>query len=192
MACHLCPSAPPRSPACRADWRPRGGACPTREAAVSRPSDQAGPTSTSWPRARNSSIVASGTRGFDHQHAGARHARPERRREMLGMPGRRVDRLLQIHVGVHVAQEELRDPLVLLIAAGRAPGEIGLAVAQRHGRRQRRARALARRQRRRMAPRRARTSARACRGRSRAPGSPARIAASRPTASTTPCCRRGR
>ena len=69
---------------------------------------------------------------------------------MLGVPGRRVDRLLQIHAGVHVAQEELRDPLVLLVAAGRAPGEIGLAVAQRQRRRQRRARAFARRQRGRM------------------------------------------
>ena len=36
---------------------------------------------------------------------------------------------------------------------------------------------------------RARTAARACQGRIRARGSPARIAASRPTASTTPCCR---
>ena len=44
---------------------------------------------------------------------------------MLGVPGRGVDRLLQIHAGVDVAQEKLRDPLVLLVAAGRAPGEIG-------------------------------------------------------------------
>ena len=85
---------------------------------------------------------------LDDHHAGASHARPERRRKMFGMPRRRVDRLLQIHVGVHVAQEHLRDPLVLLIAARRAPGEIGLAVAQRHGRCQRRTRAFARRERR--------------------------------------------
>src|SRR5438445_12482281 len=32
---------------------------------------------------------------LDHEHAGARGARPERDREMLGMPGRRVDRLLE-------------------------------------------------------------------------------------------------
>ena len=56
----------------------------------------------------------------------------------------RIDRLLQIVPGVDVAQEELRDPLVLLVAAGRAPGQIRFAVAQRHGRRQRGARALAR------------------------------------------------
>src|SRR4029077_20868536 len=37
---------------------------------------------------------------FDHQEAGMRGARPERAREMLGMPGRRVDRFLQIHAGV--------------------------------------------------------------------------------------------
>ena len=70
---------------------------------------------------------------------------------MLGVPGWRVDRLLQVHAGVNVAQEELRDPLVLLIAAGRAPGEIRLAVAQGERRRQRGARPLARRERRRMA-----------------------------------------
>ena len=70
---------------------------------------------------------------------------------MLGVPGRRVDRLLQVHAGMDVAQEELRDPLVLLVAAGRAPGEIRLAVAQGQGRRQRGARPLARRQRGRMA-----------------------------------------
>ena len=108
---------------------------PTREAAVSRPSDQAGPTSTSWPRARNSLTVASAHAALDDQHAGPRGARPERNREMLGMPGRRVDRFLQVHTGVDVAQEELRRPLVLLVAAGRAPGEIGFAVAQRHRRR---------------------------------------------------------
>ena len=70
---------------------------------------------------------------------------------MLGVPGRRVDRLLQVHAGMDVAQEELRDPLVLLVAAGRAPGEVRLAVAQRHGRRERRARPLAGRERGRMA-----------------------------------------
>src|SRR5262245_8880081 len=33
---------------------------------------------------------------LDHEHAWARGARPERDREMLGVPGRRVDRLLQV------------------------------------------------------------------------------------------------
>ena len=71
---------------------------------------------------------------FDHQQAGMRGARPERAREMLGMPGRRVDRFLHIHAGVDMTQEELRDPLILAVAAGRAPGEVRLAVAQRHRR----------------------------------------------------------
>src|SRR5579883_2832537 len=88
-----------------------------------------------------------GHAAFDDEHARARGARPERDGEMLGVPGGRVDRLLQVHAGVHVAQEELRGPLVLLIAAGRAPGEIRLAVAQRERGRERRARTLARRQR---------------------------------------------
>src|SRR5690242_21373267 len=43
--------------------------------------------------------------------------------EMLGVPGRRVDRFLQVHAAVDVAQEHLQHPLVLLVAAGRAPGE---------------------------------------------------------------------
>src|SRR5207237_7584626 len=66
---------------------------------------------------------------LDHEHAGPRGARPERDREVLGMPRWRVDRLLQVQLGVNVAQEELRDPLVLLVAAGRTPGQIWLAVA---------------------------------------------------------------
>src|ERR1700756_2191032 len=56
---------------------------------------------------------------------------------MLGMPGRRVNRFLQVQPGVDVAQKELRDPLILLVAARRAPGEIRLAVAPRPGRRER-------------------------------------------------------
>src|SRR5215813_7865524 len=35
---------------------------------------------------------------FDHKHAGPGRAWPERNREMLGMPGRRVDRLLQVQL----------------------------------------------------------------------------------------------
>src|SRR5580700_3618103 len=96
---------------------------PSREAAVSRPSDHAGPTSTTWPRFSSSLRLSAG-------------ARPERDREVLGMPSRCIDRLLEIEPCVDVAQEELRRPLVLLVAAGRAPGEVGLAIAQRHGGRQ--------------------------------------------------------
>src|SRR5262249_19974029 len=60
-------------------------------------------------------------------------------------------RLLQVHSGVDVAHEQLRGPLILLIAAGRAPGEIGFAVAQGERRRQRGARPLAWRERGRVA-----------------------------------------
>src|SRR5262245_28879211 len=59
---------------------------------------------------------------LDHQHARPGGARPERDREMLGVPRWRVDRLLEIHLGVDVAHEQLRRPLILLVAAGRAPG----------------------------------------------------------------------
>src|SRR6187401_3080469 len=54
---------------------------------------------------------------------------------MLGVPGRRVDRFLKIHACVDVAQEELRNPLILLVSAGGAPGEVSVAVAQRERRR---------------------------------------------------------
>src|SRR4051812_18485482 len=66
---------------------------------------------------------------LDHQHARTSGTRPERGEEMLGVPGRRIDRFLQVHPRVDVAQEKLGDPLVLLIAAGRAPGQIRLAIA---------------------------------------------------------------
>src|SRR5919197_3988260 len=87
---------------------------------------------------------------FDHQNAGPRGARPERDREMLGVPRGSVDRLLQIHPGMNVAHEQLRRPLILLVAAGRTPGEIRLAVAQRERGRERGARPLAGSKRRRM------------------------------------------
>src|SRR4051812_16235153 len=85
------------------------------------------------------------------EDAGPRGARPERNREMFGVPGRRVDRFLQVHPGMDVAQEELGRPLVLLVTAWCAPGEIRLAVAQREGGAQRGARTFARRERGRMA-----------------------------------------
>ena len=71
----------------------------------------------------------------------ARCARPARRSPPAGSSWAWRRDLLR------VAQEELAAPLVLLVAAGRAPAHVGLAVAQRHADRQRRARALARRQR---------------------------------------------
>src|SRR4030081_2127504 len=74
---------------------------PTLEAAVRRPSDQSGPTSTIWPRPGQGSTVALGTRFLT--------PRP---------PGR--------------------------AGAGGPPGHVRLAVAVRHGRRERGARAFAR------------------------------------------------
>src|SRR5215475_401486 len=68
---------------------------------------------------------------FDHEHSGPGRSRPERDREMLGVPRWRIDRFLQIEPGMDMAQEKLRDPLVLLVAAGRAPGKIWLTIAQR-------------------------------------------------------------
>src|SRR4051794_6705978 len=70
---------------------------------------------------------------------------------MLRVPGRRIDRFLQVHPRMDVAQEELCDPLVLLVASGRTPGKVRLAIAQRQGRRQCGARALSRCERSRMA-----------------------------------------
>ena len=87
---------------------------------------------------------------------------------MLAVPGRRVDRLLQVHAAMDMAQEHLGDPLVLLVAARRAPAHVRLAVAMGEGRRQRGARPLARRQRAPAGLPRARTSGRACRAGSRA------------------------
>src|SRR4029453_2273483 len=65
---------------------------------------------------------------------------------MLGMPCGRIDRLLQIHFAVNVPEEKLRRPLILLIATGRAPRQVWLAVVQRECRAQRRAWTLARHQ----------------------------------------------
>ena len=49
-----------------------------------------------------------------------RLARIERAREVRGVEGRRVDRLLQVHPAQHVVEQEAQLPLVLLVAAGRA------------------------------------------------------------------------
>jgi hypothetical protein len=54
--------------------------------------------------------------------------------------------LAKVHAPADVKQEELRDPLILLVAARRSPGQMGFAVAQRHGRAQRRAWTFAGRQ----------------------------------------------
>ena len=50
---------------------------------------------------------------------------------MVGVEVRRVDRLLQVLPQVDVTQEDVQRPLLLLVAAGRAPREVRLAVAKR-------------------------------------------------------------
>src|SRR5437899_6917988 len=71
--------------------------------------------------------------------------RVERARRVIVVEFWTVDRLLQIHAVVDMVQKELRRPLVLAVAAWGTEGHPGLAVFQRERRRQRAARALARR-----------------------------------------------
>ena len=47
---------------------------------------------------------------------------------MGGAEGWRVDGLLQVHAAVDVTKKEIENPLILLIAAGRAECHVGLAV----------------------------------------------------------------
>ena len=149
-------------------------------------------TVTSWPRRRRSAITSSPKRDSTASERGAKLARVERRDQVVGVPLGRVDRLLQVQPAVDVAQKNVERPLLLLVAARRAVGEPRLAVAEHEPRRERRPRPLPRRERRRRALPRARTSARACRAASRAPGSSASSAASRRSASPRPGCRSGR
>src|SRR4051812_1022067 len=58
-----------------------------------------------------------------------------------------LDRLLQVEPEVGVREQELQRPLVLPVAAGRAPREVRLSVAQGERRGERRPRALAGRER---------------------------------------------
>jgi len=58
-------------------------------------------------------------------------------REMLGVPGRRVDRSCRFIPAWTWRNEQLRGPLILLVAAGRAPGHVRIAVAQRERGRER-------------------------------------------------------
>ena len=60
---------------------------------------------------------------------------------MVGVELGRVDRLLQVHPEIDVAEERVQRPLLLLVAARSPPGEVGLAVAERQTRAERRARA---------------------------------------------------
>ena len=50
---------------------------------------------------------------------------------MGGAEGGRVDGLLQVHAAVDMTQEEIENPLILLIAPRRTERHVGLAVLQR-------------------------------------------------------------
>src|SRR3546814_8725877 len=82
----------------------------------------------SFPTRRSSDLKAP----LEHQGVRPRLAWPERARAMLAVERGRVDRFLQVQPMMQVAQKEDQRPLILLVAAGRAPGEVGLAVLQRH------------------------------------------------------------
>ena len=117
--------------------------------AVTRPSDQSGSTVTSWPRARRSSITARPNLASSVQRPRHEAARVEGRDQVVGVELRRVDRLLQVQPSIDMAEEDVERPLLLLVAAGRSPGEPRLAVAEREARRQGRARPCTRAERRR-------------------------------------------
>ena len=59
-----------------------------------------------------------------------RLTRVEGAREVVRMEGGRIDRRLEVEPGEHVAEEEAELPLVLLVAARRAEGEVRLSVAE--------------------------------------------------------------
>ena len=59
---------------------------------------------------------------------------------MVGVELGRVDRLLEVQTEIDVTQEDVQRPLLLLVAAGRAPREIRRTVAEREPRRERRSR----------------------------------------------------
>ena len=53
---------------------------------------------------------------FNDKHAGSGGTGPERRGKMLTVPCGSVDRFLEIVGGMNVAEEKLRNPLVLLVS----------------------------------------------------------------------------
>ena len=130
-------SGPPRTPASPADSPPptaprsRG----SRATAHSRPSDQASPTVTSWPR-RAQLLDDLRVRAGLHGHAaGAHAARVEGAGEAVVVPVRGVDGALEVEAAAYRraqrdGEEEVQLPLVLLVAAGRAERHDRHAVAQ--------------------------------------------------------------
>src|SRR4051794_35970988 len=71
-------------------------------------------------------------------------ARIERTRECLGVVARCIDRFLEVHPEMHMREERVERPLILLVAARRAEREVGLAIPCHHRRRECRPRPLAR------------------------------------------------
>jgi hypothetical protein len=57
---------------------------------------------------------------------------------MVGVELGRVDCGLEVESEVHVREEDVQRPLILLVAAGRAPRQVWIAAAQRERGRQRR------------------------------------------------------
>jgi hypothetical protein len=53
---------------------------------------------------------------------------------VFGVEGRGVDGFLQVQPEHHVVQEERQRPLILLVTARRAEGQVRLAVPQRQAR----------------------------------------------------------
>src|SRR5262249_27697590 len=84
---------------------------------------------------------------LDLDHVRLCHPRIEGAGEGVRVERRRVDRLLQVAAEEDVGEEEEQRPLVLLVAAGGAEGEVRFAAAERERGRQRRPRTLERRER---------------------------------------------
>src|SRR5579863_5386224 len=84
---------------------------------------------------------------LDHHFPWAGNPWPETRGPVLGVERWRVDRLLDVEVMVHHAQEHDQRPLILLLPTRRAERHPGLTIAKRETRRQRGAWTLARLQR---------------------------------------------
>src|SRR3954447_1417918 len=144
-------------------WRsPAGGVTPHAAGGRRRPQDAGLGVSADRrepaqrPLAGDGDVVAAAAQlrddvvpetGLDHHLARCRVARVERRREARRVPGRGVDRGLQVQPTERVGEPEAQLPLLLLVAARRAEGEGRNAAAQGQGGREGGPRALARRQR---------------------------------------------
>ena len=160
--------------------------------ALTRPSDHGASTATSCPRRRRSAIAAVPEPLLDGERPELDLPRIERRDQVVGVPFGRVDRRLQVEPAIDVAQQHVDRPLLLLVAAGRAPREPRLAAPEDEARRERRPRPRSRAGATTAVPPRARTSAPACRAASRERGSSASSAASPRSASRRRGCRSGR